>query len=40
MTIGGWINMLLSVGGVTTLFIWCLYRILSHNPEEENPAEQ
>lgn len=28
MTLGGWITMLLSVGSVTTLFAWCIYRIL------------
>jgi hypothetical protein len=28
MTIGGWINMLLSVGFVTVLFIWCILRVL------------
>lgn len=28
MTVGGWINLTLSVGSVTTLFIWCLIRVL------------
>lgn len=28
MTPGGWINMLLSVGFVTVLFVWCVYRVL------------
>ncbi|MFZ9682016.1 MAG: hypothetical protein ACO3DQ_02250 [Cephaloticoccus sp.] len=28
MTTGGWINMLLSVGFVTTLFIFCILRVL------------
>ena len=28
MTFGGWITMTLSVGFVTTLFGWCLYRVL------------
>lgn len=40
MTTGGWINMLLSVGSVTILFVWCLYKVLSHNPAEKNPADQ
>ena len=39
MTTGGWINMLLSVGAVTTLFVWCLYKVLMHNPDEKNPAD-
>jgi hypothetical protein len=28
MTTGGWINMLLSVGFVTVLFLWCVRRVL------------
>lgn len=28
MTIGGWINMLLSVGFVTVLFAYCVVRVL------------
>ena len=28
MTLAGWIIMLLSVGGVTTVFVWCLWRVL------------
>lgn len=30
MTIGGWITMILSVGFVTGLLAWCVYRVLSH----------
>jgi len=29
MTIGGWITMILSVGFVTTLFIWSVSRVLT-----------
>lgn len=29
MTAGGWIIMLISVGGVTTLFVACLYKVLT-----------
>lgn len=29
MTTAGWIIMLLSVGGVTALFMWTLYRVLA-----------
>jgi hypothetical protein len=29
MTIGGWIVMTLSVGGVTALMAWCTYRVLT-----------
>ncbi len=28
MTIGGWVIMALSVGGVTSLLAWCINRIL------------
>ena len=34
MTLGGWIIMLFSVGCVTTLFRWCIYKVLT-TPEEE-----
>lgn len=33
MTPGGWIIMLLSVGGVVALFVWCVYKVLT-TPEE------
>jgi hypothetical protein len=32
MTAAGWIIMLGSVGAVTLLFVWCLYRVLAHKP--------
>jgi hypothetical protein len=35
MTQSGWIIMLLSVGSVTVLFVWCLYRVLSYRPPPE-----
>ncbi|MDO8542006.1 MAG: hypothetical protein Q7S40_16330 [Opitutaceae bacterium] len=28
MTAGGWINLVLSVGFVTGLFIFCIYRVI------------
>lgn len=31
MTLGGWVVMLLSVGGVTAWFSWCVYQVL-HEP--------
>lgn len=33
MTLGGWIVMLVSVGAVVTLFVWCIYKVLS-TPED------
>jgi hypothetical protein len=36
MTTAGWIIMLSSVGTVTGLFSWCLYRVLSHKPPIEH----
>lgn len=29
MTPGGWVLMILSVGGSTAFFAWCLYTVLS-----------
>jgi len=29
MTTGGWIIMVLSVGGVTSLLGWCVYKVLA-----------
>ena len=29
MTLGGWIVMTLSVGGVTALLVWCIYKVLA-----------
>jgi len=40
MTNGGWITMVLSVGAVVTLFLWCLYRVLSHNPAAKNVSDE
>ena len=28
MTLGGWIIMILSVGGTTAFFVWCIRRVL------------
>lgn len=39
LTTGGWLTMLLSVGSVTTLFLWCLYKVLTHNPPAEEVVE-
>lgn len=33
MTAGGWINMIVSVGAVTALFAWCIWKVL-RTPEE------
>jgi len=33
MTPGGWIVMALSVGSVTSLFAWCLWKVF-HTPKE------
>lgn len=29
MTVGGWIVMIVSVGGVAVLLGWCVYKVLS-----------
>lgn len=33
MTAGGWFVMLVSVGSVTALFLWCVWKVLT-TPEE------
>ena len=38
MTIGGWINLILSVGSVLTLFGWCIYRVLKAPGREHDLA--
>jgi len=35
MTVGGWITMILSVGTVLSLFLFCLVKVL----REQNPSE-
>ncbi len=40
MTTGGWISMVLSVGAVTLLFGWCLYKVLTHNPPTADVIEE
>ena len=35
MSLGAWIIMLISVGSVTSLFCWCIYKVLSTTEEEE-----
>jgi len=40
MTTQGWIFMLLSVGGVTTLVSWCYYRVLTTAAEPPRPVEE
>jgi hypothetical protein len=47
MTAGGWIIMLISVGSVTGLFLWCIFKVLNtpgetkrmHGVEFETPDE-
>jgi hypothetical protein len=35
MTAGGWITMLLSVGFVVTLFVWCIGRVLTEKQPQK-----
>ncbi len=35
MTLGGWIMMSISVGGVTLLFLWCMWKSLTTPGESE-----
>ncbi|MBE7439564.1 MAG: hypothetical protein HS115_13990 [Spirochaetales bacterium] len=36
MTTGGWIIMILSVGGVTGFFLWTLYMVLRNRERTEH----
>jgi len=36
MSLGGWLVMLFSVGGVTALFSWCLWKVLTTKGESEH----
>lgn len=38
MTTGGWINLIFSVGAVTILLVWCLYRVLKAPPNDATLA--
>lgn len=29
MTLGGWLYLLISIGGITGLLIWCIYKVLT-----------
>ena len=37
MTPGGWIVMILSVGSVTAVFLWCIWKVLK-TPEEKSDS--
>ncbi|MBP3358193.1 MAG: hypothetical protein J6K91_04705 [Opitutales bacterium] len=36
MTLGGWITFLLSTISVTTLFSWCLYKVMTAKPQKDD----
>ncbi len=48
MTTGGWIVMLASVGSVTTLFGWCIWKVIAtpgetnklHSTEDHTPDQE
>ncbi len=35
MTLGGWITMGLSVGSVTALFLWCMWKVFTTPGESD-----
>jgi len=35
MTAGGWLILVLSVGSVVILFVWCIYKVLTTPNETE-----
>jgi len=40
MTLAGWIIMLCTVGGMTSLFGWCVYKVLTTPGETERIHSQ
>ena len=40
LTPGGWITMILSVGFVTSLFVWCIWRVLRSPDASEHMHSQ
>ena len=38
MTSSGWITLLASVGSVTALLIWCIYKVLTAPPRDHELA--
>ncbi len=36
MTIAGWIVMIVAIGGMTGLLLWCVYKVLSTPGSEEH----
>ncbi len=48
MTLGGWLIMVVSVGSVTALFVWCIWKVLTtpreterlHGFEQETPDKE
>jgi heme/copper-type cytochrome/quinol oxidase subunit 2 len=36
MSAGGWLVMIVSVGGVTVLFVWCIWKVLATKGETEH----
>lgn len=39
MTVGGWICMLCAVGCVTTLFLWCCYKVITTSDSAETAKD-
>jgi hypothetical protein len=38
MTTAGWITLIVSVGGVTLLFVWCVVKVLTSPPRDHELA--
>lgn len=36
MTLGGWLVMIVSVGTVTILFTWCIYKVMTEEKVEDH----
>lgn len=48
MTLGGWIIMIVAVGGVVAFFTWCMYKVITtrastehiHSPADIDPHDR
>lgn len=36
MTLGGWITFLVSTISVASLFVWCMYKVLTAKPQQND----
>ncbi len=40
MTTGGWITMCVSMGAFASLFVWCMYKVISSDKKTRAPKKK